>query len=241
MKKLMLFIFICAALLSFSSCGTNSELEQLKKENEELRSQLSTTAPAAQSEVPQSLKTEDITEIKELRWNDVYSNAVHYHNDLILTNKYSGSLTFTVEALFKDSSGNVLGKDTKYTNPVMSGSSTYISLYLDNAEFSDVELTITPKRSSTSAIDISKLEFGIETGGNDTKFVLSMKNNDSVDYSSTGAYIVFYNGENIIDVVYVNTSNAEYKLPAGSTEYKDFTFTDLYTHYEIYPVGQVAS
>ena len=242
MKKIVWLMCICAALLVFSACSNNDEIEQLKKENEELKSQLATPTPAtAPSEIPQSLNAEDITEVKEIRWNDVYSNATHYHNDLVLTNEYNGTLTFTIEALFKDALGNVLGKDTKYTNPIMTGNSTYISLYLDNAEFGDVELTITPKRSATSAIDTSKLEYGITSGGNETKFVLSMKNNDSVDYASTGAYIVFYNGENVIDVEYVNTVNADYRLPAGATEYKDFTFTDLYTHYEIYPFGQIAN
>lgn len=242
MKKIVWLMCICTALLSFSACSSNAEIEQLKKENEELKSQLATPTPAiVPSEIPQSLSAENITEIKELRWNDVFSNAIHYHNDLVLTNKYNGNLTFTVEALFKDASGNVLGKDTKYTDPVMSGDSTYISLYLDNAEFSDVELTITPKRSAISAIDTSKLEYGITSGGNDTKFVLSMKNNDTVDYASTGAYIVFYNGENVIDVEPVDVSNADHRLLAGATEYNDFTFTDLYTHYEIYPVGEVAA
>lgn len=121
----------------------------------------------------------------------------------------------------------------------MSGQDTYISTYLDDVAFSTATYSITPQKSSTPAIDKNKLAYSLTSGGNDTKFVLNMTNNDTVEYSSTGAYIIFYNGDKVEDVEFMYASNSEYKLPAGSTEYADFTYNKLYTHYEIYPTGNV--
>ena len=41
MKKILVVALSVALLLSTTACGTNSELEALKQENEQLKSQLS--------------------------------------------------------------------------------------------------------------------------------------------------------------------------------------------------------
>lgn len=43
MKKILVVALSVALLLSTTACGTNSELEALKQENEQLKSQLSDT------------------------------------------------------------------------------------------------------------------------------------------------------------------------------------------------------
>ena len=45
MKKLLTITLSIVLLLSATACGTNSELEALKQENEQLKSQLLAAAP----------------------------------------------------------------------------------------------------------------------------------------------------------------------------------------------------
>ncbi|MBD9025895.1 MAG: ABC transporter substrate-binding protein, partial [Clostridiales bacterium] len=47
MKKLLVVALSVALLLSTTACGTNSELEALKQENEQLKSQLTDTEEKA--------------------------------------------------------------------------------------------------------------------------------------------------------------------------------------------------
>ncbi len=238
MKKIVSLALSAIMLLSITACGNNAELEQLRKENEELKQQLTTQPPSTKAP-GEALKAEDVCSVKELKWTKHYSNAVNYHDDLIITNTYNTALQYNVDMLFYDADGNVIGTDDYTTHPVLNGQSTYVNLYLDDAEFSSVEYTITPKRSSSTPIDISKLTYELSNGGNDTKYVLSMTNNDTVDYYNTAAYIVFYNGDEIVEVEYQNVANSDYTLAAGATEYEDFSFDDLYTDYEIYPIGRI--
>ena len=57
MKKILVVALSVALLLSTTACGTNSELEALKQENEQLKSQLSDT-----EEKPTEKPTEKLTE-----------------------------------------------------------------------------------------------------------------------------------------------------------------------------------
>lgn len=247
MKKVVTFLLASAILCSLMGCGSNVELDALRKENEDLRALLSTSSPTSPSNVSaqatpiQALTAENVTKVTDLVWTKSYSNTAYYHYDVLITNTYDTPLSFTVESFFYDSAGNVIGKDTRISPPVKSGQSTYVQTYLQDVPYSTATYKITPSKSSLLPIDTSKLNCTLTSGGSDTKLVLNITNNDSLDYSATGAYIVFYNGEEIKNVELVYAYNAEQKLPAGSTEYKDFVYTDLYTHYEIYPFGRVVS
>ena len=61
MKKLLVVALSVALLLSTTACGTNSELEELKQENEQLKAQLeeSSESTEKQTEKPTEKKTEN--------------------------------------------------------------------------------------------------------------------------------------------------------------------------------------
>lgn len=238
-KKMLVFAVISAMLLS--GCGNRAEIEQLRKDVDELKAQLSTPTPTPaqkQSNSNEALTDKDVADVKELKWTEEFLNCTQYHNDLLITNKFEGTLKFTVQTLFYDANNNVIGKHTGYSNPIRSGQTGFVNIYLTDAEFSRAEYTLTPSKSSTNAIDTGKMACEMSQAGNDTKYVVKVTNNDSVNYEFAGANIIFYNGAEIKKIVDVYTQDANNILSAGATEYGDFSYSDIYTNYEIYPFGR---
>ena len=75
MKKLLVVALSVALLLSTTACGTNSELEALKQENEQLKSQLTDTEEKA-TEKPTEKQTEKPKEkVEEQKTSDTQANS----------------------------------------------------------------------------------------------------------------------------------------------------------------------
>ena len=75
MKKILVVALSVALLLSTTACGTNSELEALKQENEQLKSQLSDTEEKP-TEKPTENPTEKPTEkSEEQKTSDTQPNS----------------------------------------------------------------------------------------------------------------------------------------------------------------------
>ena len=75
MKKILVVALSVALLLSTTACGTNSELEALKQENEQLKSQLSDTEEKP-TEKPTKKPTEKPTEkSEEQKTSDTQPNS----------------------------------------------------------------------------------------------------------------------------------------------------------------------
>ena len=61
MKKFLVTVLSVALLLSTTACGTNSELEELKQENAQLKAQLAESSESTEN--PTEKPTENPTEI----------------------------------------------------------------------------------------------------------------------------------------------------------------------------------
>ena len=67
MKKILVVALSVALLLSTTACGTNSELEALKQENEQLKSQLSDTEEKLKNQPKSQLKSQPKNRLKNQR------------------------------------------------------------------------------------------------------------------------------------------------------------------------------
>lgn len=78
MKKFLVTVLSVALLLSTTACGTNSELEELKQENEQLKAQLEESSES--TEKPTEKPTEKSTEkpkekVEEQKTSDTQANS----------------------------------------------------------------------------------------------------------------------------------------------------------------------
>ena len=78
MKKFLVTVLSVALLLSTIACGTNSELEELKQENEQLKAQLEESSES--TEKPTEKQTEKPTEkpkekVEEQKTSDTQANS----------------------------------------------------------------------------------------------------------------------------------------------------------------------
>ena len=71
MKKLLVVALSVALLLSTTACGTNSELEALKQENEQLKSQLTDTEEKATEKPTEKPKEK----VEEQKTSDTQANS----------------------------------------------------------------------------------------------------------------------------------------------------------------------
>ena len=78
MKKFLVTVLSVALLLSTTACGTNSELEELKQENEQLKAQLEESSESTEkpTEKPPEKPTEKPTEkVEEQKTSDTQANS----------------------------------------------------------------------------------------------------------------------------------------------------------------------
>lgn len=137
MKKITIFILSVLLALSATACSNNSEIEELKKENEQLKQQLF----EIQNGTSQNLTTQD----NQFDTYDILSfklsndDKTSYEEEIIqtytVTNNSSFSLKeFSIDVVYYDSADNIICKDSRFSDVLLEPGKS-----IDIKSFSDVK------------------------------------------------------------------------------------------------------
>ena len=183
----------------------------------------------------------DCVSVKELApmWNEHYSNADYYHNDLAVTNDSADcSLEVTVSAAFYDGNGDVVGSDRETLYALGPGETQYCELRTD-VPYARSEYKIEKAEKGSLESGMSDLSFKVTTPSN--KVMVQATNNGQNTIEWGCAYCVFYNGKDIVDVDNSFFATSSDPIEPGETQFAECSTKKAYTSYELYYYGRLAN
>ena len=129
MKKTVIALIAAAALVSLAGCGSNAELEALKKENEALKQQTQATVTPAETQIPQATA---LPQAQQQAGAEITPGMVVYktnecevvYKGCTLTKDINGKDAVIMNYTFT----NLAGKEKMFTTTVSEG------LYQDNVQ-----------------------------------------------------------------------------------------------------------
>ena len=243
MKRIFSLLLVFTTLIG---CSNSNELDQLKKENEELKSQLEQFESTTFSEVTSStnslvennltnnnvVKT-DKYEFTKYSWISDYGTS--YCAAIVYKNITDKIVNASIDILYKDSDGNIISVDNDELDMLTPNREMVVWSALDT-EFADFDVNITlsdPLNTYYSVLEDNILK--IDENRVDNKVILTTTNNsDKKVY--TDSIVLFFKNNEVVDIETPFIDNIDGIEPSGTTYTEVESDTD-FDNYKLYYNG----
>lgn len=248
MKKLVLFALIFSLLLTGCASGVSQEeydavvaerdeaIAQLEAMKNQMGIQENTEVNATIA--PSTENIADLLDIEAVQWHQHFINADYYHYDLIVTNNSQQLVEAQFTIKFFDASGNVIGVSNVSTEALSAGASHFLTAR-NESPFDHAEVSV------TSAYVDDRYNGGMENvvcndyAVNGEKVIFEVTNNGDAAVAFVYAYVLFYNGNEVVDCGQAYAIDADNELKPGATLIAEVSTNKSFTSYRIFYYGRI--
>lgn len=248
MKGKNIFLVLSAAIVAvtITGCSGNSELEQLKKENEELKSRSEQFKETTSSEVvsdndisanndvlnTNTIKT-DKYEYTKYSWLDDYGTS--YCAAIVLKNTTKKIVDTKVDILLKDANGNIVDVSNS-TIDLLIPNKEVVFWTSSETNFKDFDVKIS---FSDSLAESNVLEDGalkIDEHQVNNKIVFTTKNTSNKKVYTNDDIVLFFKDNKVVDLEMIFLDNT-YGIEPSETCYTEAESDKTFDSYELYYSG----
>lgn len=224
-KKLTRLFCLSITLIALSGCSSNSELEQLKAENAELKNQIE-NYNSDDIDV-EDIVTENTDEINSLNVNDcieytkyMTASTNYYYAVVVYKNISDNVIDVNIDMLFKDESDNIIGVDKDSIYNMYPGKEIALSS-MQKDSFADYDLNISVENSDDPTDAVSLEDITADLSRNDNKLIIALTNNTSNEtISIINALSLYFKDGQLVDFDSPLVSNIGGIAP-GQTTYSE--------------------
>ena len=260
MKKLFTMILVLSLLLAGCSSGVSqeeydavvAERNEALAQIEVLKAQLAlldggkatsssestaATMPPISAPVPVE-NIADLLDIETVKWHKHYINADDYHCDLIITNNSQQLVEAKFAIKYFDASGNVIGVSNVSTEALGPGASHLLSAENESPyEYAEVSVTSASAddQYKGSMENVACTDYTV----NGEKVIFEVTNNGDAAVSFVSAYVLFYNGEEVVDYDFAYAIDDDNELKPGATLIAEVSTKKSFTDYRIFYYGRI--
>lgn len=189
-------------------------------------------------EAPREENIADLLEIENVKWHKHYINADHYHCDLIVTNNSQQLVEAEFSIKYFDASGNVIGVSNVSTEALAPGASHLLTANNESPyEYAEVSITSAKAddRYNGSMENVTCNDYAV----NGEKVIFEVTNNGDAAVAFVRAYVLFYNGEEVVDTDYAYAIDDDDELKPGATLMAEVSTNKSFTTYRIFYYGRI--
>ena len=248
MKKILLMVMILGLFMTGCASGVSqeeynavvAERDEALAQIEVLKAQLgiqentevnATIAPSAEN-------LAELLDIETVQWHKHFINADHYHYDLIVTNNSQQMIEAQFTIKFFDASGNVIGVSNVSTEALNAGASHFIPASnespFDHAEVSVMSVKV-DDRYNGGMENVACNDYAV----NGEKVIFEVTNNGNAAVQFISAYVLFYNGNEVVDCNQAYAIDADNELKPGATLLSEVSTNKSFTSYRIFYYGRI--
>lgn len=257
MKKIAVFFLAIMFILTGCSSGISqadydavvaerdealAQIEILKErlevleQNQPLESEVVENATVTTA--PPEENIADLLVIETVKWHKHYINADDYHCDLIVTNNSHQLVEAKFAIKYFDASGNVIGVSNVSTEALGPGA-THLITSDNESPYEYAEVTITSAKADDryqgSLENVSCTDYPV----NGEKVIFEVTNNGNAAVSFVSAYVLFYNGNEVVDYDYAYAIDDDNELKPGATLMAEASTNKSFTSYRIFYYGRI--
>lgn len=226
MKKIITSLMILVMIFLLTAC-TNKTSD--KTNNDGTGGKISvnneTNSKFNENEVKKQL------EVKTYSYNNDYWN----YGFVEIKNNSEYDLTITVNVKFYDASGNLIGADDSTQYAFQQGTKTLF--YFDpDEEFTSIEYSCSVKEEENYECAVKDLSYESVTAKD--KEIISVTNNGTEIAEDVEGYILFFNGDKVVDFEWEYFTDDDYELKPEATITKEMECDAKYDSYEFYLTGR---
>ena len=260
MKKFVLMVLVLGLFLTGCTSGVSqeeydavvAERDEALAQIEILKAQLGdqeeieATSPTQSIVVTEPPATTDplaeniaeLLNIETVKWHKHYINADHYHCDLIVTNNSQQLVEAQFTIKYFDASGNVIGISNVSTEALGPGASHLLTAKNESPyEYAEVSITSAKAddRYNGSMENVACNDYAV----NGEKVIFEVTNNDDAAVAFVSAYVLFYNGDEVVDSDYAYAIDDDNELKPGATLMAEVSTNKSFTTYRIFYYGRI--
>lgn len=171
-------------------------------------------------------------EITEYSYGNTIGDSIYI---VVVKNNSSETVDISADATAFDESGNKLGLSNDDIFALESGKSYPLKFYFDGVSASSYEYKLNYSKSNSKS-KLSSLSF-TETQ-NDGNVIIDCTNNSDEDIEFPQAFVIFFNGDEIVSSDYTYLNGDDMILRAGDTQSAEIDCYDTFDRYEAFYIAQ---
>lgn len=242
MKEKTLLLIAATLAISFTGCS-NSELEQLKKENSELKARLEqveeTTISKNSTELANEVlnntpKSENEYEITKYSFVSDYGTS--YCAAAVLKNTTKDIVNAKVDILLKDTAGNIIGVSNQEIDLLVPNREIVVwTTNETNFTDFDVNISYSEPYNKSLAIDDNVVKISENQVGN--KIVFTTTNTSNKKVRTDNETILFFKDNKVVDLDTVFLDHVESIEPSQTSYTEVESSVDSFDSYKLYYSG----
>lgn len=239
MKKIFAFFI---TLIILTGCSSNIQLEQLKKENEELRNKLEQYENTTFSEISSTdnsiasydnkSKTQEY-EFTKYSWISDFGTS--YCAAIVFKNITQEVVDATIDILFKDADGNIIGVDNNKVDILIPNREVVVWATSDTI-FSDFDVNVTINDSLSASYALNNNVLKIDENQVNNKIILTTTNTSDKKVHTYDEVMLFFKDNKVVDFEILFMGNTDGIEPLG-TSYVEVESSEDFDSYKLYYNG----